>query len=101
MSRSIYIDNSYNYNHCIMCVHAHVCICSGDQLHCEVRKVNNTLPPYWEWVQRAKFVGKLEYRNELVDIWDVTVSYSLISATTITIKFWERKVSQIIISNHA
>ena len=49
-----------------------MCVCSGDQLHCEVKKVNNTLPPYWQW--RAKFLGRSEYRNELVDIWDVTVS---------------------------
>ena len=44
------------------------------KLHCEVRKVNNTLPPYWQWVERAKFLGRSEYRNELVDTWDVTVS---------------------------
>ena len=51
-----------------------MCVCSGNQLHCEVREVNNTLPPHWQWVERAKFLGRSEYRNELVDIWDVTVS---------------------------
>jgi len=49
--------------------------CSGDQIHCEGRKVNSTkLPSYWEWVQGANFMGKREVKNEIMDIWEAYVS---------------------------
>lgn len=49
--------------------------CSGEQRHCEVRKVNSTtLPPYWEWVQHAKYMGKIEKGGMTLDIWGYHVS---------------------------
>ena len=40
----------------------------GDE-HCEVRKVNGSLPPYWGWLDDAKYAGQRVVREETLDVW--------------------------------
>ena len=55
-------------------------VSSGDQMHCEVKKVDGTtLPPYWDWVQRAHYMGKKEFKNMTYDIWEAHVSNHILN----------------------
>ena len=52
---------------------------SGDQEHCEVKKVNSTtMPPYWEWLDYAKYMGQRRVREQVLDLWGFEVSCSFI-----------------------
>ena len=51
--------------------------CSGAQEHCEVRKVNGSLPLYWDWLKQATYAGQRVVREELLDVWEQHVSINL------------------------
>ena len=48
--------------------------CSGDQEHCEVKKVNGSLPLYWDWLKQATYAGQRVVREEMLDVWQQHVS---------------------------
>lgn len=43
---------------------------SGEQEHCEVRKVNGSLPEYWDWLKDAKYTGQRTVHEMTMDVWE-------------------------------
>ena len=49
---------------------------SGVDEHCETRKTSGTtLPPYWGWVQDARYAGQRKIHGETLDVWEYRVCH--------------------------
>lgn len=46
---------------------------SGD-VHCQLEKVNGSLPMFWGWVQYASYKGNKTYHEVVYDVWQFDVS---------------------------
>jgi len=51
---------------------------SEDKNECRMRVVTGSLPPAWDWVQKAQYIGQDLFKNLIVDLWAASYGGNMI-----------------------